>query len=98
MQDRKLNGCISSYRENVASAPRVLEMHFDVVMISTLIRKIGISLQPYTFTKNSFSGGKSDHFKKARTCIERSEEPYGPGEVLLHMGYIGTCRGIGYDF
>ena len=116
-------------------------MHFDVVMISTLIREMVISLQPYTslrskrFQSNSakvgagakrkwkgeeegrrgnaasgsftplplplhsffcsrstraeplatqashipllFSGGKSVHFKKARTCIERSEERYG---------------------
>ena len=33
---------------------------------------------PYTFTLPLlFSGGKSVHFKKARTCIERSEERYG---------------------
>jgi len=69
-------------------------MHFDVVMISTLIREIVISLQPYTFTLPLlFSGGKSIHFKKARTCIERSEERYGSSfKIKASSSYSGaTC-------
>ena len=31
-------------------------------------------------------------------CVGREKEGESPGRVLPYMGYIGTCRKIGYGF
>ena len=43
----------------------------------------------FIFKKNRLFKGRSIHSNRT---------PRGGGDALPYMGYIGTCRGIGYGF